>query len=72
MKKFKRKLLNHKYLNLVNYKHILKLKPIFSTFKGISLQKLESQYLKEELRKQGYEIDQLLGGCLDCLKESAF
>ena len=52
-------------------KHILKLKPIFSTFKGISLQKLESQYLKEELRKQGYEIEQLLGGCLDCLKDSA-
>ena len=52
-------------------KHILKLKPIFSKFKGISLQKLELQYLKEELKKQGYEIEQLLGGCLDCLKDSA-
>ena len=51
--------------------HILKLKPFFSKFKGISLQKLEFEYLKGELKKQGYEIEQLLGDCLDCLKDGA-
>ena len=51
--------------------HILKLKPFFSKFKGITLHKLELGYLKEELRKQGYEIEQLLGDCLDCLKDGA-
>ena len=51
--------------------HILKLKPFFSKFKGISLQKLEFGYLKGELKKQGYEIEQLLGDCLDCLKDGA-
>ena len=51
--------------------HILKLHPLFSKFKGISLQKLEFEYLKGELKKQGYEIEQLLGDCLDCLKDGA-
>ena len=27
--------------------------------------------LKGELKKQGYEIEQLLGDCLDCLKDGA-
>ena len=50
--------------------HILKAKPFFSKFKGISLQKLEIEYLKNNLGKKGYEIGQLLGECLDCLKDT--
>ena len=60
----------HKIFNN-SINHILKLKPFFSKFKGISLQKLEFGYLKGELKKQGYEIEQLLGDCLDCLKDGA-
>ena len=47
----------HKIFNN-SINHILKLKPFFSKFKGISLQKLEFGYLKGELKKQGYEIEQ--------------
>ena len=50
--------------------HILKAKPFYSKFKGISLQKLEIEYLKNNLGKKGYEIGQLLGECLDCLKDT--
>jgi len=60
----------HKIFNN-SINHILKLKPFFSKFKGISLQKLEFGYLKGELKKQGYEIEQLLGDCSDCLKDGA-
>ena len=52
----------HKIFNN-SINHILKLKPFFSKFKGISLQKLEFGYLNE--------IEQLLGDCLDCLKDGA-
>ena len=47
--------------------HILKSKPFFSKLKGLPLQKLELDYLKKELEKEGNNINELLGECLDCL-----
>ena len=47
--------------------HILNSKPFFSKLKGLPLQKLELDYLKKELEKEGNNINELLGECLDCL-----
>ena len=47
--------------------HILKSKPFFSKLKGLPLQKLELDYFKKELEKEGNNMNELLGECLDCL-----
>ena len=51
--------------------HILKSKPFFSKLKGLPLQKFELDFLKKELEKEGYGINELLGECLDCLNKTA-
>ena len=47
--------------------HILNSKPFFSKLKGLPLQKLELDYFKKELEKEGNNMNELLGECLDCL-----
>ena len=52
--------------------NILKLKPFFSKIKGLPLQKLELNYLKREIEKKGYGINEVLGECWDCLNNANF
>ena len=47
--------------------HILNSKPFFSKLKGLPLKKFELDYLKTELEKKGYHLNEILGECMDCL-----
>ena len=49
-------------------KHILFAKPFLVKFRNIPLNKLEYNYLKDGLSKQGIDINLTLKGCLDCIK----
>ena len=49
--------------------HILRAKPFYSKLKNISLKKLEFDYFKKDLEKNGKDIYKLLDGCLDCIND---
>ena len=50
-------------------KHILLAKPFFVRISNIPLNKLEYDYLKDDLLKKGIDINQVLKGCLDCIND---
>ena len=49
--------------------HILLSKPFFDIIKNAPLKKLEYNYFKNDLSKKGVDINILLKGCLDCIKD---
>ena len=53
-------------------KHILIVKPYFNNINIQILKKMEFEYFKEDLNKQGININYLLTGCLDSVKEVIF
>ena len=48
--------------------HILLAKPFFEKIRNIPLNRLEYVYLKDDLSRQGININLVLKGCLDCIK----
>ena len=50
-------------------KHILLSQPFFVNIKNIPLKKIEYSYFKKDLSKKGVDINIILEGCLDCIKE---
>ena len=48
-------------------KHILLAKPYFNNINSDFLKKMEFDYFKKDLMKQGINIYSLLNGCLDCI-----
>ena len=50
-------------------KHILLAKPFYVKLRNIPLNKLEYDYLKDDLFKKGIDINLVLKGCLDCIKD---
>ena len=48
-------------------KHILLAKPYFNNINDDILKKMEFEYFKKDLMKQGININYLLNGCLDCI-----
>lgn len=55
------------FFNVIN--HILLTKPFFINIKNFPLKKIELSYLKNELIKKGYDLNVVLEGCMDCLKD---
>ena len=55
------------FQNSIN--HILRVRPFYSKLKNISLKKLEFDYFKKDLEKNGKDIYELLDGCLDCIND---
>ena len=53
-------------------KHILIVKPFLNNINKKILKKMEYEYFKKALNKQGINIDYLLKGCLDSVKEVIF
>ena len=53
-------------------KHILIVKPYLNNINIQILKKMEFEYFKEDLNKQGININYLLNGCLDSVKEVIF
>ena len=51
-------------------KHILMSKPFYASIRNASLEKMEYNYFKNDLSKKGVDIDLVLGGCLDCIKDA--
>ena len=51
--------------NCIN--HILKVKPFYSKLNNYPLTKLEFDYFKNEVEKNGKNLHDLFDGCLDCL-----
>ena len=49
--------------------HILLSKPFFDIIKNAPLKNLEYNYFKNDLSKKGVDINILLKGCLDCIKD---
>ena len=49
--------------------HILFSMPFFDNIKNISLKILEYNYFKNNLLNKGIDINKVLEGCLDCLKD---
>ena len=49
--------------------HILLSKPFFDNIRNVPLKKLEYNYLKNDLSKNGVDIYIVLKGCLDCIKD---
>ena len=49
--------------------HILLSKSFFDIIKKVPLKKLEYNYFKNDLSKKGVDINILLKGCLDCIKD---
>ena len=65
---------NHDIIELSNLfkepiKHILLSQPFFSGIKNISLKKIEFNFFNNNLLKKGVDINIVLDGCLDCLKD---
>ena len=58
----------HKILSN-SIKHILLLKPYLYNFNKQALKKMEYEFLKQDLNKQGININYLLNGCLDSVKD---
>ena len=50
-------------------KYILTLKPFLNKMDNKSVKKMEFVYMKNDLKKKGLNIDKLLDGCLDCMKD---
>ena len=50
-------------------KHILLCKPFFVNIKSIPLKKIEYSYFINDLSKKRVDINIILEGCLDCMKE---
>ena len=50
--------------------HILFSKPFFDNIRNSPLKKLEYKFLKNDLSKKGVDINVILEGCLDCIKDS--
>ena len=50
-------------------KCILLLKPYLNKMGSKSIKKMEFTFLKNDLLKKGFNIDILLNGCLDCIKD---
>ena len=53
-------------------KHILLVKPYLYKINKKALKKMEFEFLKEDLNKQGININYLLNGCLDNVKNIIF
>ena len=51
-------------------KHILLSQPFFVNIKNIPLKKIEYSYFKNDLSKKEVDINIILEGCLDCIKDS--
>ena len=51
-------------------KHILMSKPFYASIRNAPLEKMEYNYFKNDLSKKGVDIDLVLGGCLDCIKDA--
>jgi len=49
--------------------HILFSKPFFDNIRNVPLKKLEYNYFKNNLSKKGVDINIVLKGCLDCIKD---
>ena len=49
--------------------HILLSRPFFSNIKGISLKKMELEFIKKDLSKKGKDFNELFKGCLDCIND---
>ena len=49
--------------------HILTKKPFFSKVNKKLLKKMEYEYIKQDLAKNGVNINDLFKGCLDCLSD---
>ena len=65
---------NHDIIELSNLfkepiKHVLLSQPFFSGIKNISLKKIEFNFFNNNLLKKGVDINIVLDGCLDCLKD---
>jgi len=50
-------------------KHIMLMRPFYSKLESIPLKKLELDYFKKELEKNGTNFYELFYGCLDCIKD---
>jgi hypothetical protein len=50
--------------------HILFSKPFFENIRNAPLKKLEYKYFKNDLSKKGIDLNIILEGCLDCIKDS--
>ena len=50
-------------------KHILLSKPFFCNIRNAPLKKMEYNYFKNDLSKKGVDINLVLEGCLDCMKD---
>ena len=50
-------------------KSILLLKPFLNKMYNKSIKKMEFVFFKNDLMKKGYDVDKLLYGCLDCMKD---
>jgi hypothetical protein len=50
-------------------KHILLSKPFFINIRNAPLKKMEYDYFKNDLSKKGIDINIVLKGCLDCIKD---
>ena len=50
--------------------HILFSKPFFENIRNAPLKKLEYKYFKNDLSKKGVDLNIILEGCLDCIKDS--
>jgi len=50
-------------------KSILLLKPFLNKFGNNSIKKMEFVFMKNDLMKKGYNVDKLLDGCLNCIKD---
>ena len=50
-------------------KYILTLKPFLNKMDNKSVKKMEFVYMKNDLKKKGLNVDKLLDGCLDCMKD---
>jgi hypothetical protein len=58
----------HKYVG-DSIKHIFVAKPFYSNLKNYPYKKLELDFFKKNLEKQGKNFHELFEGCLDCLKD---
>ena len=50
-------------------KHIILMRPFYTKLESIPLKKLELDYFKKDLKKNGINFYELFYGCLDCIKD---
>ena len=51
-----------------SFKCILLFKPFFNKIHNKSIKKMEFVFMKNDLKKKGFDVDKLLYGCLDNMK----